>query len=337
MSSSSPKSPHQQQQSWQDLEDAASSSNHGVVRAGPQKQKTVSLSTLLQQLQSASLSPQQWRRSWSRFLQRYTTAMSHSVHRDRLLKTLQYTLWWYTHILLAKNGSRNKRLAAVASNLSNEITWARYITRMVEWPMAWEALFHKSWTPSWASVQSGSSDKSQFFRHNVGQILGQVLAASMCVYYPAEHAAFGYWKLWAAPSGTPSSSQSQSSPPPPPTRWAEQYSAWSCRAWLVYILTDLVQGYVALTTTPTPRDDQDAAPDEEQSPQQQQLVVVAAAQKARHKQYVIMARNLLFLLPAYHWSLPNWDKRPWLTSTTVNTFMWLEAVLSLYQSSLEVE
>ena len=230
----------------------------------------------------------------SRFLQRYTAAVGNSLHRDRLLKTLQYTLWWYGHLASSKAGNQ----------LSLEICWARYITRGTEWPTSWEAVWNDSWTP----FTDPHNPHSRYSR--LGKLLGRILAWSMVAYYPAEHLAFARWKV---------------SPSSPLQRLAEKYSAWSCRAWLVYILADIVQASIALTTQPVkPPDDDDPATKQ-------------AALARRHKQYVVLTRNLLFLLPAYHWSLPNWDTRPWLKSTTVNLFMWLEAVVSLYQTTLEVK
>lgn len=281
-----------------------------------------------------------WRHLLARALQRYSTAMGKSLHRDRLLKTLQYTLWWYAHLLLSSSlsSSHNRArqaAAAAATNLSAEICWARYLTRAVEWPTAWEGLVNDSWAPSWSSSTSCCDNNSnddddddkamQGLLPKLGKLLGRLLAASMVIYYPAEHLAFGHWKVWSTTRG----------------RWAEQYSAWSCRAWLVYILTDVVQGYLSLTTqgplTCQKNDNNDANDNGDNNNDENWEQAKAAQKLVRHKQHVVLARNLLFLLPAYHWSLPDWDKRPWLSPPTVNLLMWLEAMLSLYQTSLEVE
>ena len=121
--------------------------------------------------------PTTWRRLVARWLQRYTTAMGSSLHRDRLLKTLQYTLWWYARLALPH--------AQAAGNLSAELCWARYLTRAVEWPTAWEAVWNDSWTPALGSHKLASW----------AQTLGRTLAWSMVAYYPAEHLAFGKWKV----------------------------------------------------------------------------------------------------------------------------------------------
>lgn len=239
------------------------------------------------------------RRFLQRFLQRYTTAVSTSVHRDRLLKTLQYSLWWYAHLALP--------YAKAANNLGAELSWARYLTRLAEGPMALQGLLYGTWTP-FGDVKDPTSNFSK-----LGRQLGRILAATMVLYYPTEHVAFGHWKLMHSSTKG---------------RIAEWYSAISCKAWLAYILTDLVQGYISLAQTPLVKEKTDRDDDNDTQQQEQQ--------RQQHKQRVIMARNLLFLLPAYHWSRTDWDKKPFLPATVVNGCMVVEAFLSLYQTSLEV-
>ena len=119
-------------------------------------------------------------------------------------------------------------------------------------------------------------------------------------------------------------------PSRPAGRTAEWFSAWSCKAWLAYILTDLVQGYIQLTRVqPLLSKDDD---DNDNIDQQERQI----KEKQRHKQWVLLLRNVLFLLPAYHWSRSDWDKRPWLSPRVVNGCMCAEALVSLYQTSLEV-
>ena len=238
----------------------------------------------------------QWRRLWGRFLQRYTTAMGSCLHRDRLLKTLQYTLWWYARLALP--------YAEHAGNLSTEICWARYITRAVEWPTAWEAVWNDSWVPSLGNVTALSGTK--LTPRQIALTLGRLLQWSMAVYYPAEHLAFAKWKI--TPTGVRGHRQEHA--------LAAKYSAWSCRAWLAYIVADLVQTSLALSQSSGTENN-------------------ATAKQKRHKQWVSLGRNVLFFLPAYHWSLPDWDRKPWLSAPTVNFFMLVEAIVSVYQSMLE--
>jgi hypothetical protein len=245
------------------------------------------------------------------FLRRYTAAVGQSVHQDRLLKTLQYTLWWYAQLATAK--------PQAATTLATQVSWARFVTRLTDWPTALEAV----WNDSWISLHDDDDDNAGGALTRLGRGCGRLLAWSMLVYYPAEHMALLQWQLPTSLGRI--------------QRVAERASAWSCRAWLVYLLTDIFQSTLALR----------------QQQQQQQARRRRRQLEATHqedpdkgddhpcrptkKQVVALARNVLFVLPALHWSLPQWDRQPWLKSTTVNTFMWMEALLSLYQTSLEVE
>ena len=58
--------------------------------------------------------------------------------------------------------------------------------------------------------------------------------------------------------------------------------------------------------------------------------LVAGTQQQQNLRLQIL-RDLLFTLPAIHWSLPNWDTNPWLSEPIVNTLMWLESVVCMYQ------
>ena len=81
------------------------------------------------------------------------------MHRDRLLKVLQYTLSW-TALSMSMMGMKNAAAASSSSfstlrrivesmeKLSAEICWARYVQRLLEWPSAVEAAWTGSWTPS---------------------------------------------------------------------------------------------------------------------------------------------------------------------------------------------
>lgn len=247
-----------------------------------------------------------WRDVLRRFLQRYTTAMSTSIHRDRLLKTAQYALYWLGVAMHSP----------AASKMSLELSWARYITRMAEWPMAVQGLLFDTWTP-FLDPHNAHSPFSVW-----GRRLGRALAATMVLYYPAEHAAFGHWKVWPAKGGG--------------TRVAEWYSAISCKAWLAYILVDLMQGYISLAQQrpAIKKDDDDDNNNNDHTAASQLAQAQAAA--VRHKTRVVMLRNLLFALPAYHWSRTDWDIKPYFSQTIVNGCMVAEAVLSLYQTSIEV-
>jgi hypothetical protein len=128
--------------------------------------------------------------------------------------------------------------------------------------------------------------------------LGRCLSWSMIGYYPLEMAAYVLWML-PTRMQTPDVSQK-----------ASKFSAISCRFWLLYILADAAQCSVLQSEEKT--------------------------EKNKTHLRLQLLRNALFLLPAIHWSLPNWDTKPWLPSKAVNGLMWVEAMVSLYQTSSSV-
>ncbi|GAX24576.1 hypothetical protein FisN_4Hh094 [Fistulifera solaris] len=128
--------------------------------------------------------------------------------------------------------------------------------------------------------------------------MGRCLSWSMIGYYPLEMAAYVLWML-PTRMQTPDVSQK-----------ASKFSAISCRFWLLYILADAAQCSVLENEEKTEK-------------------------KKTHLRLQLL-RNALFLLPAIHWSLPNWDTKPWLPSKAVNGLMWVEAMVSLYQTSRTV-
>jgi len=129
-----------------------------------------------------------WLRFYVKFLQ------SSPLNQEKLLKLLQYSTWCLSMAL----GSNHKALQALSTN----ICWARYVTRLLEWPTSWLALTQpRSWCPTSASV-------------------GTWMAATMCLYYPMEYKAYHHFQV-----EQPSNSTA-----------ANRWSAWSCRLWLLYIL-----------------------------------------------------------------------------------------------------
>jgi hypothetical protein len=174
-----------------------------------------------------------------------------------------------------------KREALV--KLSGDISWARYLTRFLSFPVALEAALSGSWGGS------GNQNKS----------LGKAMAWAMLAYYPLEH--LSYLK-WQAPDLFSKTKQS--------SRLAEKASAWSCRFWWAYALLDLIRSKRAL-----------------QQQQQQDNTAITS----RRTERLQIVRNALFFLPMIHWSLPNWDRDPWLSPEAVNGLMWLESVVCFYQ------
>lgn len=156
--------------------------------------------------------------SWPKLLQVYSSYVANSYNQDKLIKTIQYSLW-----MLSRFYRGNIREAL--TKLSGELLWARYATRLVALPTALEGIESGSWgTP---------------------KALGKAMAWSMLLYYPLEYIAYVKWK---AP-------QLGANHPQMPHRLAERASAWSCRCWVAYIVLDIVRSTLALRPTLSPSSD----------------------------------------------------------------------------------
>jgi hypothetical protein len=230
------------------------------------------------------------------FLQAYVTFTSSSSNQDKLLKTLQYTLWMLSRFYRTSMTATGREALI---HLSGQISWARYINRLLGWPAAIEAAKSGSW--------GGSS--------NNNKALGKMMAWSMVLYYPLEYISYVKWQVpkWGMASRTKI------------PRLAEQASAWSCRFWCAYIVLDVVRSSLALTTTAT------------EETITSSLALTTAQQQRRRTEGLQILRNALFFLPAVHWSLPNWDTHPWLPDDLVNGCMWLESIACMYQGIRNVQ
>ena len=307
-------------------------------------------------------------------------------HPDKILKFLQYTFYMVSQALIWHDQRQRPRqlarphIAQWLDKLYQEFTWARYILRIVQFPVALDAAWHQSWT---LTAAPGNDDDPLTLllpsrhchrrRQSIYNVLGRILTYSMVVYYPTELMAYLLWmKPKAPPDETramsevtttlvptssslttttlhhhhhhhpqqsphgsivsllyhvvttwrdtlpPSSSSSGRRSFPRPETW----SYLSCRCWLIYIVTELIQSYVQyqeLTTTTTTT----ALPT---------LVDPSKQQQQRRHILLQSLRNLLFLLPCTAWSMSKWDSQPILSSRTVNTLLWFESIVSLYQA-----
>jgi DMSO/TMAO reductase YedYZ heme-binding membrane subunit len=43
-------------------------------------------------------------------------------------------------------------------------------------------------------------------------------------------------------------------------------------------------------------------------------------------------RNIFYILPCVHWSLPNWERKPWLKEGVLNGLLLAESITCIYQS-----
>ena len=136
-------------------------------------------------------------------------------------------------------------------------------------------------------------------------ILGRFMALSMIFYYPLEHFAYVQWKAPETPL-VPNALV-----PREKGRLADRASAWSCRFWLLYIVLDTLRAMLAL---------RDASANGSKS----------NSLETRMERMQLI-RNMLFTLPAAHWSRID-STKPLISEGLRNSLMWIEAMCSLYQS-----
>ena len=104
----------------------------------------------------------------------------------------------------------------------------------------------------------------------------------------------------------------------------ETWSYLSCRCWLIYVITELIQSYIQyqellLVSSPSSNHSTTPCTTEYRHEQQQQIVLQTL-------------RNLLFVIPCTTWSMPKWDTQPIVSLRTVNTLLWFESIVSIYQA-----
>jgi len=228
---------------------------------------------------------------WKRFLQSYTVYVGKSLNQDKLIKTLQYSLWMLSRFYYGKD---DKVARAALAKLCGELSWARYVTRLFGLPTALEGVQSGSWaTP---------------------KALGKAMAWSMVFYYPLENLAY---LKFQAPQWIQAPRFGARVDDGKPDRLAVRASAWSCRFWLAYTVLDIVRSTLALQPNLVSKDTAALAPIPSDTRRNERLQII---------------RNALFVMPAIHWSLPNWDTQPLLSETVCNTLLWLEAVVCMYQS-----
>lgn len=257
-------------------------------------------------------------RNWLTF---YSKFCQSSRNQDNLLKLLQWSLWMVSYYYSGKQSRNtyyyNASIQKWISKFSDEISWARYVTRLLDFPVAVEAAMNDSWTIS-AKKDSSLTNSYRF--------LGKVLAYSMVAYHPTE--AMAYW-LWKKPSSVTFASTKY--------QWkAETWSYISCRFWLTYTLAELTQCLLQWRDL-----HQQKIHLEKIEGTKEDLSTSSEFMRTRglslNKQQLLQVqlqtiRDALFLLPCIHWSLPKWDAKPWLSPHMVNTLMWCEAVVCMYQA-----
>lgn len=271
---------------------------------------------VMSSLVGSDVTPKRLWQSVKQFLAFYVRFGGSAGNQDKLLKVLQWSLW-----LLANTGGRHNHQTQSGrwmGRISDEVSWARYVTRLLGLPVALEAAVSDSWT----------LDDKKSNNRIVYKVIGKILAYSMVAYHPTEMLAYLQWKKPAAAAATNGSSKGRRRVVTP-----ERWSCLSCRFWLAYTAAELAQCVLRwrelrarrLRLEQAKKNDDDADDD-----------VGSSSLRGLDAQLADVrlqtARDALFLLPCVHWSLPRWDTKPWLRPATVSALMWAEAVVSLYQA-----
>lgn len=249
------------------------------------------------------------------FLSSWVTWSSDAFLTDRALKLLQWSLWLSSRLASPDSycRSRSPRLRRLGKRMNPEmstglramyihLSMARYGLRLNGLPMSLEAVRTGSWGAGW----DGDPRIDR---------LGKVMAWSMVFCCPLEHVAYA---RWVAPNWIKAD--------------AERYSALSCRFWTAYIVADWASSVLKLKELGRRRGALEAErgggtlTDEELMEKRKEI------DKAAKHQWLHIARCAFFMLPAINWSLPKWERDPWLPENVVNGLMFAESVTCFYQS-----
>jgi Peroxisomal biogenesis factor 11 (PEX11) len=256
---------------------------------------------------SNKISPADFVKEWLAFYVRFTTTAG---NQDKVLKTLQWSMWLVAGILATI--LQHSDLSAWLQQLSVNISYARYVTRLLGMPTALEAALSGSW--------STSSQNEALNR--IYKIIGNILAYSMVAYYPTEHMAYA---LWVKPPEREPALRHYWSP--------EKWFYISCRFWLAYLVAELVQCFLQWRELRAQQANLLHAKKTDDSYYGRELDTSGVDLDAQLLNTVLLGlRDILVLIPCIHWSLPNWDTQPWMPVYIINSLMWAESIACLYQA-----
>ena len=276
------------------------------------------------------------------FLLQYIGYIQSPARQEAILKIVQYTLWllsrFYSKLPIQSDTSAS--FVESLATLSGELSWGRYIYRFFGLPAALEGAQSGSWAPPDCKG------------------LGKAMAWTMIAYYPLEHLAYLAWKApktrWIPttngvatkwnPFGMNSGETSSSGKLMTSSQIAGKASAWSCRFWFAYLVLDIARSMMALkkvqqtTNTLSSGSDKKAmsmnggdAKDEQNVAATTEAALAPTERSQIRTERLQIVRNVLYLLPAIHWSMPIWDTDPLLSNDVVNGLCWLEALVGTYQ------
>lgn len=327
----------------------------------PESSSSSSQSTVIMALQQSTTKSSEtnalsctWHNRRQQFLQRilsqYLRFISTPARQEAILKTVQYTLWILSRFYQQRQRRRGdigtSAAAASLAALSGELSWTRYILRFFGWPACFDGIATGSWGMTGVAALDNDADGKT--NDNFSVKLGKALAWTMVVYFPLEHAAYLQWKApglqlpswrWWGRKTSQRGDGDTCRATATNKNYAFQLSAWSCRFWLGFIILDIIKSVRVLQKIQQlEQQDQDGTKDTDEKQAQNETVdTVLVPTRAQtdlvaRGQRLKLVRNLLYVLPTIHWSLPKWDSQPWLSDDIVNGLCWVESLVGLYQN-----
>lgn len=253
-----------------------------------------------------------------KFFYYYNEWTKSSVTYERGVKLAQWLAWLSSQLtknMKGKNQHDAEHYRTIVSptlrKLYNNLSTMRYILRFYGMPPAIEAAMKGTWEGNWKDTRIKK--------------LSHVMAWSMIFYHPLEHIAFMQWqmpklKLFKKVDGN-------------------MLSAWSCRFWLVFIVSDWISSYLKncelmeqkrILLSEAGREQGDGSGSDSDS-------AVQDIDKAIYMNKLQIIRCALFSGPCYTWSLDEWTTKPWLSENKANGLMLTEAIVCIYQSLLSLK
>jgi hypothetical protein len=185
-------------------------------------------------------------------------------------------------------------VGAELDKLSGSLTMARYVMRFFGVFESLDGALNDSWT-----------DVETFKNCNVMHTLQRSMAWSMVPYHALEHVAFAGW---VAPELCKVD--------------ANKWSAWSCAFWSYYVFADIIVCIMQLYELDKKRKAIEGKDKESE--------IVAIEKKVKNIRCLLL-RECIYILPAIHWSLPNWATDPWIPKKTLSVMCFSEAAVNMYQ------
>jgi hypothetical protein len=281
------------------------------------------------------------------FITLYCKFANNPNNTDRGIKIVQWTLWLISQI--TKNDSRyNKHLSPSLRKFYSDLSLMRYVLRLYGLPPALDAAVFKpgSWAGappyeySYNNNNNDDNDKNDNAHNNKswkdGRItkLSKIMAWSMVIYHPLEHIAYFNWimpKLLHKINGN-------------------KFSAWSCRCWLLYIVSDGISSFLKncelgkhkqyLLQQHNSSHDHggDHSGDCGDGNGNDKMIhdICATIDKSMKMNKLQMARCFFFIPPCMSWSTDNWATDPLFSENVVNGMSWIEAVICMYQTIISL-